>query len=445
LTTREADNLFLWTTLWTWVSIMSGGLTQSTIKNLIRVGDRRRTCDGDGLYLDVRAKGRGQWVFRYTLAGRAREIGLGRASGPEIEDVRGEVAALRQLIRRGVHPRDAEAEQRRRVAEAEAEAARTEQAAQRTFKVVAEAMLAQHEPAWRNPKHRQQWRNTLATHVYGALGELPVAGINTENVLSALTPIWTKTPETASRVRGRIERVLAYAKAQGWRTGDNPAAWRGHLDTLLASPHKLKLARSRHQPALPWRLMPEFMPALRAAEGTSARALEFLILTAARSGEVRLMTWGEVDIGNRQVWIVPPERMKAGREHRVPLSPQAVKALAAAKEWREHDGPNALVFPGARAGRPLSDMSLSAALRRMVDDEGLPRWVDDRGAAIVPHGFRSTFRDWAAECHGELREVAEAALAHSVGSATERAYLRSDVFERRRALMEAWANYCVNK
>ena len=422
---------------------MSGKLTELSIRKLTRDGVKCRTRDSLGLYLDVRAPGRGQWVYRYSLEGRAREIGLGSAGGVDdakVADVRAEAASLRRIVKSGVHPRDAEAESRRAAAEAEAIAAAALIANSRAFKAVAEEMLAQHELAWRNEKHRMQWRNTLKTYAYPVLGHLPVSTVTTEHLIMILSPIWAIKPETASRIRGRIERVLAYAKAQGWRSGDNPAVWRGHLDTLLASPHKLK--RSRHHPALPWRQMNEFMPALRSAEGIAARALEFTILTAARSGEVRQMTWGEVDIDtSARVWIVPAERMKAQKTHRVPLSARAAEVLRAARVWRLNDAPSALVFPGLR-GRPLSDMTLSAVLRRMKGEGGSPRWVDGRGDAVTVHGYRSSFRDWAGECHGAMREIAEMSLAHTVGGAVERSYFRSDLFEQRRALMDAWASYC---
>jgi integrase len=289
------------------------------------------------------------------------------------------------------------------------------------FKAAAEALIASKEPGWRNAKHRQQWGNTLASYVYPSLADRDVRAIDSQDVLAVLRPIWTAKPETASRVRQRIEAVLDYAKAIGACTGDNPARWRGHLDHLLPKPGKVKAVE--HHAARDWRKAPSFMADLAGREGVAARALAFAVLTAARSGEVRGMRWAEVDRA-AAVWTVPADRIKAGREHRVPL------ALAALALLGEPGRADALVFPSpGDPTRPLSDMTLAAVLRRM-----------GRGDVTV-HGFRSTFRDWAGETTAHPREVVEAALAHRLKDKAEAAYARGDLFAKRRRLMEDWAAY----
>jgi len=280
--------------------------------------------------------------------------------------------------------------------------------------------LQANKTAWHNAKHRQQWHNTLATYAFPFLGEKPVNAVGVEDVPRVIEPLWTNEPETASRVRGRLERVLDWARARGFREGENPARWRGHLDALLPKPSQIRVVR--HHAALPWQEIPAFVAASRQREGIGARALEFTILTAARSGEVRGMKWCEV---NGNVWTVPAERMKARREHRVPLSGRCVEILNDLPRLADSD----LVFPGTRRGRPLSDMSLSAVVKRM-------------GYHGTVHGFRSSFRDWAAESTSFSREVIEEALAHVVVNKVEAAYRRGDLFEKRRRLMEAWRAYC---
>jgi integrase len=264
-----------------------------------------------------------------------------------------------------------------------------------------------------------------------------VAEIGTEDVLRVLRPLWRRVPETASRLRQRVEAVLDAARVRGWRGGENPARWEGHLANELPPPRKVR--RVRHRPALPWQRIGAFMAALAEREGTAALALRFAILTASRTGEVRGMRWAEVDL-EAAVWMVPGERMKAGSTHRVPLGPAALAVLEAVRPLAK--GPQSLVFPGARAGRPLSDMAVSEVVRRMngggAEGEPRPRWRDHEGRAVVPHGFRSTFRDWAGETRPEGREVVERALAHTVRDKAEAAYARSDLLEKRRPLMEAW-------
>jgi len=376
-----------------------------------------RHADGGGLYLLVKQTGARSWVYRFMLNGRSRDVGLGSAGpgGLSLAQARDARDALRVKVRAGIDPLEERAQEAAQAAQ-EAEAAR---AAAITFKDVATAYIAANEDSWRNSKHRQQWRNTLATYVYSEIGDLPVAAIRTEHVKRILDPIWKTKSETASRIRGRIEAVLDSAKAQGFREGENPARWKGHLQQVL--PARTKLSRGHHK-AMPYDDVDSFIRRLREREAVSALALEFTILTGARSGEVLGATWDEIDLG-AAMWTVPAERMKAAKEHRVPLSPRAVEILEQVKRLGGH-----YVFPGARGGK-LSSMAMTMLLRRMKVD-------------VTVHGFRSTFRDWAAEQTGYAHEVAEMALAHTIGNATERAYRRGDLFVKRRRLMEDWARFC---
>jgi integrase len=295
-----------------------------------------------------------------------------------------------------------------------------------TFAACATAYLDAHQDAWRNALHRKQWRTTLNNYAGPVFGSLPVQEVDLTLVMKALEPIWRTKCETASRLRGRIEAVLDWATVRGYRKGENPARWRGHLDKLL--PARAKIQKVQHHPALPYAELADFMEALRSQEGTAARALEFLILTAARTGEIIGARWDEVDLEDK-IWIVLGERMKAGREHRVPLSAATLAILDRMKETREGD----FVFPGGKTGKPLSNMAMLAVLERMGRDE------------ITAHGFRSTFRDWAAECTDFRSEVVEMALAHKIENKVEAAYRRGDLFEKRRQLMEAWAEFCLTK
>src|SRR5580658_348643 len=394
----------------------------------VRTAGPGRYCDGDGLYLLVRSPESRFWVFRWVRAGRMREAGLGRAGSERgavsLAEARGKAAELMRLVKAGIDPlaqRDAE--------KAAANAAKEERdLKQKTFKAAAELYMAAHEAGWRNPKHRQQWANTLETYAYPRFGEIPVDDIETEHVLAALQPIWTARPETASRVRGRIEAVLDYARTRDWRTGENPARWRGHLDNLL--PKTSKVRRVEHHAALPWAEIGVFMAELRRQDGIGARALEFAILTAARTGEAIGATWDAIDI-DQKIWTIPAERMKAGKEHRVPLSAVTTEILHAMAKLSARVEPSAPVFPGGRPGKPLSNMALLATLRRM-----------ERGD-LTTHGFRSTFRDWAAEHTEYAREVVEQALAHALESKVEASYRRGDLFEKRRLLMTDWAVFCA--
>ena len=292
-----------------------------------------------------------------------------------------------------------------------------------TFEQCATAFIAGHEAGWRNGKHRQQWTNTLKTYAYPVFGKLPVAAVDTGLVMKVLQPIWSAKAETAGRVRGRIERVLDWAKVQGYRDGENPARLRGHLDNLL--PKKSKVHKVKHHAALPYCDVNTFMASLRNETSISAHALALLILTATRTSETLEATWDEISLDER-VWIIPAERMKADKAHRVPLTKPVVAILQEMAEIRSGN----FVFAGAKQGRPLSNMTLAMLMRRMGYGH------------FTPHGFRSSFRDWAAEQTSFPREVAEMALAHKIPSPVEAAYRRGDLFEKRRKLMEAWAAYC---
>ena len=403
----------------------SNALTAAVVKN----AKPGRYGDGNGLYLFVRSPQARFWLFRYTMPGaKMREMGLGRA-GAGAADVtlaqaRANAAALFKLVRAGTDPlakRDAD--------KAVAKAAAQDAAARAvTFRTVADRYLTAHHPSWRNAKHRQQWTNTLATYAYPHMGDLPAEEVATAHVLAALEPIWTTKPETAARVRGRIEAVLDYAKATDLRQGENPARWKGHLSQTL--PARGKVAPVEHHAALPWKDVSAFLAALRGQAGIAARALEFTILTAARTGEVLGARWSEMDM-DAKLWTVPAFRMKAGREQRFPLSEPDLAVLDAMAKLRTIDSPDTIVFPGGRDGMALSIMAMTMVLRRMK-----------RGDLTV-HGFRSTFRDWTAETTAYPREVAEAALAHTLGDKVEAAYRRGDLFNKRRHLMDDWADFCT--
>ncbi|TIV01719.1 MAG: DUF4102 domain-containing protein [Mesorhizobium sp.] len=371
--------------------------------------------DGGGLYLNVRATGSKAWAFVWTEGrkmegdrqgkGKRREMGLGPYPAISLAKARKLATGAREAIAEGRNP----------IAERQKEA-------EPTFGECADKFLASMEGQWRNAKHRAQWRMTLETYA-APISAMKVSEVGTDDVLKALNPLWQLRPETASRLRGRIERVLDYAKAKGWRTGENPALWRGHLKSIL--PARQRLTRGHHA-AMPWRDVSAFVQALAGKEAMSARALEFLILTAARTSEVLEATWDEMDLENA-LWIVPANRMKAGKEHRVPMSKRALAIVKALHETRISE----YVFPGHTKGKPLSNMAFAKLMERMEAE------------AVTPHGFRSAFRDWAGDATSFPRDVAEQALAHRVGDATERAYRRADALDKRRKLMTAWADYCA--
>jgi len=365
-----------------------------------------------GLYLQVLPSGGRSWVLRAMVGGKRRDMGLGGYPDVTLAGARDRARGARMAIDNGSDP----IEERRKARSA----LRAEGAKIITFQEAGKAYMAAHEASWRNAKHRQQWENTLATYAYPKLGKLSVRDIEVAHVLSVLEPIWKERTETAKRLRGRMERVLGWATSRGHRAGLNPARWRDHLDQQLAAPGKI--AKPEHHAALPMAAMGPFVERLRQGDGMGAKALEFVILTATRSGEVRGARWSEIDLANK-TWTIPAERMKARREHRVPLSAPAVALLKALPRFTGDD----LIFPAPRGGA-LSDMTLTAVLRRMK----VPATV---------HGFRSTFRDWAAERTNYPRDVAEMALAHTIGSKVEAAYRRGDLFEKRRRLMADWATF----
>jgi integrase len=418
-----------------------GKLSAVMVKSLNFPGDKVRPVrfgDGDGLYLQIAPGNSKSWLFRYTLRGKAREMGLGsydNESGKvSLADARKGAGKARDKLRAGVDPiADRQAERNARV-RSEAEDA------ERTFRAAATILVASKRSGWRNAKHASQWLATLEAHAFPVVGDLPVKAITTDHVLQVLSPIWNRIPETASRLRQRIEAILDSASVNGWRTGENPARWKGHLAAHLPQPRKVK--RVRHRPALAWQEMGAFMAALGEREGISAQAFRFTILTAARTGEVRGMRWREVNL-DAMVWTVPGDRMKAGKTHKVPLSRAAMAVLAQVHPLMRT--PADLVFPSVRKNVALSDMALSKVVRRMNEggEDGAPRWRDAEGRAVVPHGFRSTFRDWAGETRSEGREVVEAALAHTIRDKSEAAYARSDLLEKRRPLMDAWAEQCA--
>jgi integrase len=402
----------------------SGKLTAIKVAALVRAKKPGFYGDGGNLYLQVSRYGSASWVFRYRVGPRRlRDHGLGSLDTWSLAEARERARECRQLRGQGRDP----IEERR----ADREAARLEEARAMTFRQCAEAYIAAHKTGWKNPKHAAQWPATLQTYVYPIFGALPVQSIDVGLVMKAIEPIWTTKPETASRVRGRVESVLDWATVRKFRKGENPARWKGHLDHLLPAPTKAKRAarnenrRSEHYPSLPYAELPAFMVELRAQEGFAARCLEFLILTAARTGEAIGTRWSEIHFDAR-LWTVPAERMKSDREHRVPLSDEAMTILEPLDDVRSSE----FVFPGLRAGKPLSDMSLLMLLRRM-----------GRGD-LTTHGFRATFRTWAAEQTAFPREIAEMALGHVVGDAVERAYQRSDLNQKRRQLMHVWARFC---
>jgi integrase len=390
----------------------SRAINRLTSLDVRRATKRGLHPDGNGLYLQIARNGSRSWVLRYRLGRARRYLGLGALHSTSLSQARELAAAARRQLLAGEDPVAAR--------QAKQAALRLADAKAMTFSQAAAAYIEAHRPGWRNADHANQWRNSLATHAFPIIGALPVAAIDTTLVMQVLDPIWVTKTETAGRVRGRIESILDWAAARGYRTGDNPARWRGHLDHLL--PDRAKVAKVEHLPALPYADLPDFLAALRQRDGIPARALEFTILTAARPGEVLLADWSEIDFAAR-LWAVPGTRMKAGRDHRVPLSDAALALLAALPE--PHSGP---VFAG-RPGKPIGRNALMKELRRM-----------DRGDLSV-HGFRSVFRDWAAEATEFPGEVCEAALAHAIGDKTEAAYRRGDLLERRRLLMAAWAAY----
>lgn len=367
-----------------------------------------------GLLLQVSEGGAKSWILRAMVGLKRREIGLGGYPGVSLADARAKAQEARYQILQGIDPVTARKEARNKLL--------ADQAAERTFKECAEEFIKDKSPEWKNDKHKVQWTATLQAYAYPVIGNHIVSHVTLDHVLKVLEPIWKEKTETARRLRSRIENVLDWATVKKYRSGDNPARWKGHLDKLLPSPGKI--AKVEHFKALPLSALPDFFINLMAREGMGARALEFLILTATRSGEVRGAVWDEIDLEDN-VWTIPGHRMKAGKEHRVPLSSHVVSLL---KELPRLKGVP-YVFPSERS-TPLSDMSLNSVMRRM-------------GAKAVPHGFRSTFRDWVSEHSNYPNEVAEMALAHTIESKVEAAYRRGDLFEKRKEMMNDWEKFCL--
>lgn len=373
--------------------------------------------DGAGLSLKVTKYGSKSWVFRYMLAGKAHWMGLGSYPDVSLAEAREKASELRKLTRQSIDPL---LEKRKQVSVIRAAISKAI-----TFDDASAKYIEAHKASWKNEKHADQWTNTLKTYASPIIGSVDVSLIDTGHIMRILEKdnFWNEKTETASRVRGRIESVLDWATVRKYRTGENPARWKGHLDKLL--PARSKVKKTEHHAALPWLQMGAFMVKLREQEGTAAKAVELAILTACRSGEVRGAVWEEFDL-EAGIWIVPPERMKAGKEHRIPLPEKAIQLLKKQKELF----PTGYAFPGMKEGKPLSDMSLTAVLRRMEQNE------------ITVHGFRSSFRDWAAESTAYPNEMVEMALAHTIGNKVEAAYRRGDLFEKRRRMMQDWSNFC---
>lgn len=380
-------------------------LSALKVKSLAKAGLHP---DGGNLYLCVSPSGARSWRFIYTINRKRVELGIGALEAVSLAEARIKAAEGRKLLQEGVNLKQHWGKQKAR--------------SDRSFGAVAIEHIEAHEPAWKNAKHRQQWRNTLTTYAAN-IWNRPVDQVNVDDVLSVLRPIWFSKPETAGRVRGRIECILDAAKVRQLRSGENPAAWRGNLALLLPA---RKTGSKRHHPAMPYAEVGEFMTKLRSLEALSARALEFTVLTATRTSEVLNATWSELDL-EEQTWTIPAERMKANREHRVPLSTPAVALLMGLS------GDSQFLFPGQTKAKPLSNMAMEMCLRRM------------KLSHYTVHGFRSSFRDWVGEETTFPRDVAEMALAHVVGTASERAYRRQTAFDKRRELMEAWAVYCVGQ
>ena len=384
-------------------------LSAVTVRNAKTPG---RYADGDGLYLYVMKEGSRSWVFRYRdrTTGKLRDKGLGRVRDVSLEQARGKARECRQLLLSGADPIDSDRAARQSLLAERARAV--------TFGDCAQRYIAAHRAGWRNDKHAAQWESTLKTYA-GGLYPLSVADVDVAAVIRVLEPIWTDKTETATRVRQRIEAVLDWATARGFRLGENPARWRGHLSKLLPAPAKLK--KVQHRPALPYDELPDFMAVLREKQGLAPSALELVILTATRPNEAAGAGWSEFDLKSKR-WTIPAERMKAHREHRVPLSDRAVLLLKATPELGEY------VFPG-KPGRPLTTAAMLKVLQELRP-------------GLTVHGFRSTFRDWAADCTSYPRDVVEEALAHVQQDKTEAAYRRTDMFAKRAALMQDWARHC---
>lgn len=392
-------------------------LTDLAVK---RLKDPGYHADGRGLYLQVGQNGSKSWLLRFTRDGKQRWMGLGAYPVVSLSEARQLARDKLRLLNEGIDPIE--------LRKSEVMARKLDAARTITFKGCATAYIAAHEPSWQNQKHASQWTNTLKTYAFPKVGDRPVQDLDTESILSILEPIWQIKTETASRIRQRVEVILDWAKVRGYRTGENPARWRGHLDKIL--PKRSRVQKVKHHAAFPYADLPTFFHKLQARQAVSARALMFTILTAARTSEVRLMTWSEVDF-DKAVWNRPAEHMKAKRPHRVPLTDFAMNILKGMRSFQ--DMGHRYVFPGLKPEKPMSENTMLKFLQEEMGQDN-----------VTVHGFRSTFRDWAAEMTSYPRELAESALAHIIADKTEAAYLRGDMFERRRDLMNAWETYCLS-
>lgn len=406
----------MWNDLWNDTMAKTKGLTQIGVQRLKETGLH---SDGLGLYLFVKPTGAKSWVLRYMLNGRARAMGLGGYPDITLAAAREKAAAYRVIIKSGTDPLDGKHESK---AKAQADAAK-----RITFSKAAAEYIESHKSGWKNAKHIEQWRTSIKDYADGIIGSLDVSLIEVAHILRIMQKddLWTTKTETATRLRGRIEKIIDWATVRGYRKGENPARWKGNLEALLPAPAKVQ--KRAHFPAMPYKQMADFMPKLQAMGGTAARAVEFLILTATRSGEVRGARWEEIDLDDK-LWTIPADRMKMKKEHRVPLTDSAIEVL---NKMAPQDA--GLIFQGREKEgepQPLSDMTLSAVLRRM----------EYKTETI--HGFRSSFRDWGAELTDYPSEVLEMALAHKVANSVEAAYRRGDLFDKRKALMTDWAKFC---
>ncbi|GHF12620.1 phage integrase [Kordiimonas sediminis] len=394
---------------------MARGINKLSARAISAISEPGSYVDGAGLRLQVSKGGSKSWQFRFMLNGRSREMGLGPVKDVSLAQARQKASECRTMLSEGIDPIEAR--------KARKEALRAQQDTCKSFDECRNAFLKSHASAWKGTKSLTQWEGSLERYATPVIGKTPVDQIDTALIMRVLDPIWRSKTETATRVRGRVERILDWATVQGFRQGDNPARWTGHLSELLPAPSALR--KVKHMTAMPYQEVSALVWDLRESESMGAKALNFLILTAARSAEVRLATWDEIDL-DAKTWTIPAERMKAGREHVVPLSQEAMDILQALPKLAG----NSYVFPGMRDGKPLSDMTLTKQLR----DRKIPK--------ATVHGFRSSFRDWAGEQTNYPRNVIEKCLAHQLEDKVEAAYHRSNLLEKRRPVMKAWAGYC---
>lgn len=397
-----------------------GKLTTKGVQKLVRESNPGMTNDGDGLYLKIGKGGGASWIYRFRWNGKLRDMGLGSFADISLSEARELASEQRKFVKQGIDPLAA---REKRV---------DKEAVPVTFTHCAARYIQSHRRSWRNVKHARQWVSTLKTYVRPVIGTQPIEDITTQDILKILTPIWTVKNETAKRVQGRIENILDFASAHGYRDPVNPARWRGHLDKLLAKPSRVQ--KVNHHPAMPYDQVAAFMSSIQFYNSMSSKALQFLILSATRTSEVLNSEWHEVDIV-KATWQIPAERMKTNREHRVPLSKQAMNLLLSLPRVKGNNH----IFPGMKAGRPLSNMSLLQFMR------GLGYGPSGEKGNYVPHGFRSSFRDWTGEVTSYPRDVAEMALAHAIENKVEAAYRRGDLFEKRRAMMQEWADFTLAK